>query len=368
MSEDASLKIDKEVNNTQFLGDIRFWVHRLRFNTSIKYIYLGLIIFYIFNNTIILKGYSVYFESNFFIDLIVLGVSLLAIHIANFCPKAFQELINENKNIFPSEEIYRNYINTANNTFKSKLEFYIPIILGAIYALGIFFYSGLLTNFEYVVWAGKEFYFEKELIFIYFLNSILISASYFVFFLIIWSGIIIIINTFTSLNKLGTEKFPLTVSYKDLKIGAFEKIGKFIIKLVIPIILLCSFISILGLYQILALDYFIMGYALMAIGLTITTLLAFLLYKNTIHIHDSILKFKINLKVSILNEIEIINTISLREITRPKKYQIIRNIHNYYHDVEKISDWPFNPSSIKKLAIVFGSSVLPILLSLFGLG
>ena len=49
-----------------------------------------------------------------------------------------------------------------------------------------------------------------------------------------------------------------------------------------------------------------------------------------------------------------------------KKYDTLEKINIYYDRIESISDWPFNPKSIKKLVITLGSSVVPLLLSFIG--
>ncbi|GAH06174.1 unnamed protein product, partial [marine sediment metagenome] len=53
---------------------------------------------------------------------------------------------------------------------------------------------------------------------------------------------------------------------------------------------------------------------------------------------------------------------------RKTKYKTIHSIHEYYDRIDEINDWPFNPTSIKKLVITLGSSVVPLLLSFIGLG
>ncbi len=365
MSEKLKTEENSEVLSS--LTNIKFWVNRIGLTTSLKYVYFALIILYIFVNMVILKGYEVYFRANFFIDVLVIGISIFAIYFAKFCPNAFQELIIHNKNIFPTKEIYENYIKITEKTYKSKSELYIPVILGLIYALGNFFYAGLFTNFEYVIWGGQKFYFEQDLILINFLNLSLISIMFFLLFLITFSGITILVNTFKNLNKLGTCEFPLKITYQDLKSGSFEQIGKFVIKLSIPVIFLSTFISILGLFLFFALDDIVVGYVLMGFGLIITILLAFLLYKNTLDIHNAISKYKYDMKVSLLDKLDIIISKTYNEIDFEAKYSLISNINSYYKEIENVNDWPFNPTSLRKLIITLGSSVLPLLLSLIGI-
>lgn len=174
-----------------------------------------------------------------------------------------------------------------------------------------------------------------------------------------------IINTFASINILGMFEFPLKVTYEDLKIGAFNEIGKFIISTTIPIITFASFISLLGLYQIFFMQDFIIGFFFVIMGFFVSVILAILLYRDTIHIHESIMKHKNKLKRKTIKKIQ-----QLLEDGDDNEIDInfseIETIHHFYNEVLDINDWPFNPTSIKKLVITLGSSLIPLLLSLFG--
>jgi len=186
--------------------------------------------------------------------------------------------------------------------------------------------------------------------------------------LLIGSGLVIIIITFMCINKLGNEEYPLNVLYQDLKIGAFEEIGKFVISLSIPSILLSTGFSVIGLLNILIFKAFFVGYTLLIVGLVITLIFSYLLYTNTTNLHDAITRFKFNLKYQLIEEIQNLTTEEKDEykLDRTKKYQTIRNIHDYYEKIDEINDWPFNPKSIRKLTITFFSSILPLIMSLFG--
>ena len=76
------------------------------------------------------------------------------------------------------------------------------------------------------------------------------------------------------------------------------------------------------------------------------------------------MKFKQNLKLNILKQVQK----NLLRHPREINFHEIFNIHEFYDEIDKISDWPFNPTSIRKLTITFSTSVLPLLLSFFGIG
>ena len=78
------------------------------------------------------------------------------------------------------------------------------------------------------------------------------------------------------------------------------------------------------------------------------------------------MNFKDDLKHLLIQEIQSLTKST--EIDVHKKYKTISNIHDYYDKIDNVSDWPFNPTSIKKLVITLGSSVVPLIISFFGIG
>lgn len=187
--------------------------------------------------------------------------------------------------------------------------------------------------------------------------------------MLVFSCFILLIYSFSCINKLGSNDFPLKVTYEDLKIGAFEKIGKFIISINIPVIIASSFLSIIGLYQILIVRDLVVGFTIILIGFSATVSLAILLYRDTLHIHNAILEHKNKLKKRTIGNIqELLNNDEddTKEI-KSSKIETIHFHHRFYNEILNINDWPFNPTSIRKLAITLGSSVLPLLLSFFGI-
>ncbi|KKN17388.1 hypothetical protein LCGC14_0966300 [marine sediment metagenome] len=303
---------------------------------------------------------------------------MYALYRAKKIPKSFEKLIENNKSILVDPD---NYKGLVSDTFKSNLEFYVPLILAIVY-VGVGFSLGPLFEIaSRTITVGTEtIIITNEMFIVYIIGNIMIAVWLFIAALLIVSVLVMIVNTFRSLNILGEKN--LKISYEDLKAGGFEAIGKFVISISIPTIVLSTFFSILGLYMILAVNDMVVGYSCLIVSLVITTMLSFLLYKNTTDIHDAISIFKEKLKHSLLKEIQDITNKKVKgakEDTPIKqfarkllfskiKYKTIQSIHEYYDKIDEINDWPFNPKSIKKLVITLGSSLVPLALSFIGFG
>ncbi|MFX1364994.1 MAG: hypothetical protein ACFFCE_15800 [Promethearchaeota archaeon] len=344
--------------------NIKVWVNRLKYDTVFKYSYLILYLVSSLIGIFFIMGIDLWYRANrYVIDILCIAIFIFSLFVGLKNPEYFHRLILENKAIFKNEKTFENYKKEIENAFKSKWEFIVPFFMG----IGAFFFvfgGNFLINFEYGEWGGEKVYVEGITRIIYIISLFLVSVAYFILFTLAFSAIVIIIITFRCINKLGSEKFQLKVSYKELKIGAFNEIGKFIMSINIPVIAGSTFISIVGLFYIFtyrgtATSY--IGYYYIGLGLAISVIMAFLLYKNTLHIHNSIVTHKEGLKAKIIGSIQ--DNLSEDNVN----YMEIQAIHHFYNEILNISNWPFNPTSIKKFLITLGSSVVPFILSLFGL-
>ena len=349
--------------NKNFLTEINNWMKRIKFNTRLKYSFIILYFFWIFVEIFVVSGIMNYLTGMLFADLLTILVFLVGIHVGSKTPKDFQEMIIDNKNIFKSNEIFLDYIEAVKDIFKSKKEFLIPLLLGLLLLLG-FLQADFSTNFEYATLSGKTYILVGAEQTLYMIVRIIYAILYCILALVAFSAILIVFNTFKCLNKLGMKQYRLNVTYKDLKTGSFEAIGRFIMKLSLPMIILSTFISIFGLIGVLVLNDPVFGYMQLGLGIVVTFIMSFLLYKNTINIHKAISKYKLELKDQVLKKIQQNLLAPPREID----YDEICDLHDFYDEVDTIYDWPFNPASIKKLTITLGSSVFPLLLSFFGIG
>lgn len=348
----------------EFLTNLTFWRQRLRIHTFAKYIFLAGMISIMLCNVVAVG--MIYFSSDGFIsDMIVLVAFLFCSIMSASIPKSFQELILNNKNLFYLDETYESYISHVTEVFKSRKEFILPIIVGLLYGVSFVYVGGIGTNFQGYALKGELIIIEagtiNYLAYLMLLVIALVIFSTFVMFIL--STLFLVVFTFKCINLLGTEEFPLNVNYKELKIGAFNDIGQFIISISIPLVLLCTVISILGAVALVMFNSVVMGPLYLIVGLLITILVSFLLYKNTIDIHDSLAKFKEELQESIVSHIQIILSWPAEEVD----YHNIYRIQSFLKEVDDIRDWPFNPSSIKKLIITLGTPLLPLFLSIVGI-
>jgi len=357
--------------------NIKSWINRIKFDSSLwisffvlYFITQGICIFLVADVESFIR------DGSYLMDLFIISIYLFSIYIGRKIPEYFQDEEVFKRQIFDSDESYENFETLVKHSFKSKLE----LILSPIFALLLGFYvfwNNFSTNFEYLYWGPEAIYVIPEVRIPFIIASISWTIEFFLLILVSISAIFVIIITFKIINKLGTDfsekskkqtrknvYIPLRKTYEVMRGAAFENIGKIIIYLAISTLLLATFLSILGLITIFVFKIFLEGYFYLITGLIINILIAFLLYKNTIHIHNEIVKYKSDHKTLLLKQIQNI----LEKPPNERNYDEIDKIHNFLNEVDKIYDWPYNPKSLKKLAITFLSSILPLMLSFLGLG
>ena len=54
-------------------------------------------------------------------------------------------------------------------------------------------------------------------------------------------------------------------------------------------------------------------------------------------------------------------------MVRPFSIDKIYELNTFYDEIDKISEWPYTTSSIKKLVISIGTSIVPLILSFVGI-
>lgn len=339
---------NSKITPKNFLESITIWRNRLKLDTKFQYIFYFFIILH-------WSLLNFYFDQNvslnsLFIIFIFAFTSYFFVYLQKKIPKSFQSQIWESKDILGTEEDFKRYINYVKKIFRSNKEKYIPPFLAFAFVTGWFIAY-------YQLFADPIRMGEHILIFLPWHSVWIIIAA---------SNLILIFNTYKCINKLGSEEFPLNITYEELKIGAVNSIGSFIISLTIPLIILSTIFSTIGLVSLFFLNDLIWGYSFISVSLAITSIFSFLLYKNTIHIHESIVKFKDLLKHELINQIQTLK--ESHDLNIHQKYETIDNIHKFFEKVDDINDWPFNPISVKKFIVTFSSSILPLIISFFGLG
>jgi len=349
----------------------KLWVHRLKFNTSLMSIFFIIYFASWILSVFFIMGIDLWLSANrYIIDAFCIVIFLFGIHIGKKVPKNFNDMITNNQEIFLTPNSYKEFLELFQKAIKSKTEYYFPLLCSVLMFLAILG-EGFLNDFSYNEWGGVKVPTVglNRILLVIFL--FLLALAYSILVLLVFSGIIVIVIILRSLNKIGSNQFPLKVTYKDLRLGAFNDIGKFIISLSIPLIAASTFLSVIGLFYIYSfntLSAYAIGYSYLIFGTGVSIIFSILLYKNTTHIHESIVRYKLEMKTKILDEIEVLNASSSSMSGEFQKYTIIRDLHEYFDRIDKISDWPFNPTSLKKLVITLLSSIVPFILSFFGLG
>ncbi len=378
-NSDKQIKLEENQEiNKNFLKNYKLWSTRLKLNNPITLTIYFLIFIIAVVSNIYIYGLENYLNATSYLTQILLLITgIFSLFMSNRIPKLFQELISKNYKLLldpktGSKKEYDRYVIFIQKRFKSKIGIYLPLILAIIYVIGFFFLSFLpqIISKEVII-LNEIISLEGPKLYINFFEQILVMYLFFYWILLITSTLVLIIIIFSCLNRLGTSDYNLNVSFEELKIGGFEEIGKFIISISIPIILLSTFFSIIGLFLIFFIKNILSGYTYMIVSIIITIILVFLLYKNTLNIHHAIVNYKHKLKSKLLNDIKYFTNLIKDEIKDDKIYKYYKSIHyiqEHYKEIDKISDWPFNPTSIKKLLVTLGSSLFPFLLSFIGLG
>jgi len=364
MEEKQIINEDKVKNReATFMGDITYWNKRLKSSSFMKFIYVGITVGLMIFSVIASMGIVNYFMSeNFFSDVIILMTLIFSLYLGKQIPDSFRELILENKDMFYLDETYLDYLNLTEKNFSSKMEFIFPLFVGIVYTIITYGMAIMNTGLQYLVIAGESVPFPNPII--GYINYSLGAFQNTIVLILAFSTLMNAYFAFKCISKLGTEQYPLSVSYKELKTGAFNEIGKYIISLSIPIIILSTGVSILGLITVFIMNNALYGFFYMILGLIIVSMMSLLLYKNTTDIHEAIAKYKDELKDSVISHIQIILSWPKDEVDFHQVYRI----KAFLDEVDDIRDWPFNPTSIKKLVMALGTSFVPILFSLLGVG
>ncbi len=346
-----------------------FWRKRLKFNTYWKY---GIIVLYILLelSAMAALGISNFFKYTWYLtDTVALIIFAYSLYIGKKIPERVDDIINKLPERLFNKGEKKNYIKYVNRIFKPKTEKIAPIFPVIGYILFIFL-GGISANFKYAMGAGTIIYFKEDQI-LFHITTLILSCIYFSLIIpIICSAIFLIINTFRSIDNLGKVKeserrdkkkdFSLSPEYRDLKKGIFEIIGRLIISFATISILLFSLLGIVGLFYFFYHGDIWWGYFFMGLGFSLASIMVIVLYKNTIHIHKSIVTFKYKQRGEILDVVQE----DLKILGEKKVPERILILHNLCKEIDDIYDWPFNPSSIKKFLVTALSAVGPFIFSL----
>ena len=331
----------------------KYWVNRIRFDSIFCLSFFVIFIICWILRNLYIVGLEEYIRTaGYLMDLIYLGTVVFLLYILNRGPYELTNLINKNREIFKNIDDFNKYMGNVRSIYDSKTELYIPVIITVIFQICyLLFLAPIIAPIDEILRSP-----------LYLTTYILYVIWSSIFILLVSSGFILFITAFIWINKLGKKEYPLNVTFANLKSGVFDNIGMFVLKISIPSSLVGTFYSILGLYMVLVLKN-ILGYTFIAVSMLATFIVILLLYKNTIHVHESIILFKKGLKLNLLESIDLVE----KTEDLSQRYQTIYNINNYFEKIDEISDWPFDPGSIKKILLTIISSVVPFVLSLFGI-
>ncbi len=168
-------------------------------------------------------------------------------------------------------------------------------------------------------------------------------------------------------NDLEQTSFPLAIDYIDLQMGSFDTLGKFVLATILPGIFLGTIMGIYGVATIWINNELAWGYGSIGMGIFLVIVLTLLLYKDTTNIHTGIVDSKTAFKRKAYKDIQDLWETGQKNKTDEINYDRIKKITDFVQTIDAVSDWPFNPASLKKLAVTVLTAVVPLILSFFGL-
>lgn len=363
------------ITNSQqnFLTKKNYWINWIKFDTNF-YLIFFILEFIAISLKFYLIGFELYFLGfSIYADLLVIIFFIIALYYCKKLPKKVEETIINIKSIFLFKEedskdyndkYFQDYKKYIIKVFNNKYQRFLPLLAGIIAFIVV---SGpILNGWSVMEIDDKIIQLNSDQIPLYFIQWLAYALASVILLILVFSALTQVVTTFSCINKMGSEKFKLTISYKDIKTGTFEILGVLIISLTIPIIILATIIGLIGSYFIIAFKGYIYGILFLILGIIISVLMTFLLYKDTLSIHQEISKWKNNLLKYTVKQIEVLLNKEDFSSNSSIEYERIQEIHKFFNEVSKVNDWPFNPTSLKKLVITLGSSVLPVILSLLG--
>jgi hypothetical protein len=249
--------------------------------------------------------------------------------------------------------------------FSNPIEKWGGLIAGLAWGVTYFIMIAVSTRFQII--EKWDIFYPMEAVratwWTYMIQIFFFSFNYVLGGMMAFSLLFLFFNFFLGVSKLGTEKFPLNVTYISIKSGSFHNIGKTVINVSVPLLLISTGVGIFGLLNMYFLDNNVFfGFMEILFGILISVFILILLYRDTIHVHQSIVEFKGKL---VDESIEI-----LEKEMRQEKIDYIRvsSINHFISEVENTSDWPFDPASLRKFFVAFATTFLPFILSFIGIG
>lgn len=268
-------------------------------------------------------------------------------------------LFNKSTQQNKSEKIYSKYIDLIKKYFDKKYIIIVALIIAIIVFVLEFYHFGISTNFKYRMINNKKIFIEsnKKPLFIFqvLLLCLLLSILSYVVVIICF----FILAIFQSIMKTNKAEFQFNLSYSVLRGNSFDLIGEFLISLMIPIISITAAFGVMGLVQVFIFNEMLIGILLVVLGFLIAVVISLLLYFSTRHIHLVIKHQKYLMKTNLLQKIEI--------LYNKNELEKIKAMHECFDEINSIKEWPINPSTFKAILTYLSSSLIPLILALFGI-
>jgi hypothetical protein len=367
--------VDGKVENPFNLTAIKYWPKILGFDKIIPKLILGILIAAHFIIMIITDRNSIT-DGSVLRNIMYILLMIYCIYLTFMIPANFQNAIIQSKRIFTREEeigstdqvkidytSYNKYTIYSTAVFKQSREFWLGLIAFIVMFIVQIVYFGAITDwYQFKVIAGVPHYFNPVERRYFIIGNMIGTTLMSLMAMMVCSAICVLFFMFDAMNQLGNERFSLDISYSDLRSDQLNQLGKQLMAITIPMILGLSLVSVIGLVNLYVFREGIIGITFIALGSSGVVLFVILLYYNTLAIHAAITKCKSELCAELLKEIQAeINKKDLCD------FQKVYHMHLLYEKYEQISDWPFDPTSLRKLGLTMASSLTPIILSLFSL-
>lgn len=316
---------------------------------------------------LILVGHEFYLSVfQYYFNILIVSVFILSIYMLLKIPSGLKKKIDKVEIVFIEKKNYQNYLLDINRLFKKTYIIIMPIFVGILVAVFYLYSTGIATNFEYLIWAGEIIYFEGFQIIYFVIIKSFALVFYFLFTIVFSMALIFGTLSFICLNKIGTKKYPLNITYRDLRGGILRNIGDFILSIAIGVLIFAILWSILGFIHIYLFQMILHGLFYLTTGLSITIIGIIVLVDYIYHNHREIVKGKDKLLNQLLEDIHKITSQSFTNFD-PKNFQRLKFLEEYFDRIENISDWSFNTLRIRELFFaLLIDLIIPVILFIVG--
>ncbi|NMC05363.1 MAG: hypothetical protein GYA24_09135 [Candidatus Lokiarchaeota archaeon] len=324
--------------------------------------FMSWVVYFVFNSAALDFRMGFWITTGLYtIDVMAFVLYFGSYYINKNMPSQLELMVETCKGFFATGEDHGIFIARLRKELSTRFIRWFPLVFAVPYIIG-YYYAMFSNGLDVVVFGGAYIRVSGFNVVCSIIAVISSSAWYFLNCLVTFPAVVNIIKMFLAIRLLGTEMFPLKITYKALKLGLFESIGKLATLYSLIGIAISVTAEIMSMIRVVVIkDYYYL--AMIFIGVIVSLTFVILLYKSIVHVHQAIVKHKTMLKTIVIDHIQ--GEFDRADAIDPRN---IDAWHHLLHEIEATKEWPVSANSIKKLFVSLASSIAPLVASLFNLG